>query len=207
MTSVAIAQFAHRRRSTFFEYEQNGRVIQRPYPNYLADVAKIFERLHVLCDHRTSSNVHGWRRGHSVATAVADISSRHGSRLSFDIVNFFGSIDQNRLRSKINRLDPTMWDPISRYLPQAGIPTGFSFSPLLGNLYLEEVDQRFPAVRYADNIMIVTDEPERCYIKMRRHLQDIGLNCHKVENDPKAFCKSPLPGMRREEVVPTSLFT
>lgn len=173
-------------------------MIQQPLRRHHDEVRDLSLRLLQLCADRLPSNVHGWRRGRSVATAVADIASRQGTRLSFDLVNYFGSIDQGRLRCKLNHLDPTLWTKIAKFLPAKGIPTGFSFSPLLANLYLEQIDRRFPVVRYADNIIIVSGDPERSFIKMRRHLADVGLECHKVEPNPRTFCKSELPPVKLE---------
>jgi hypothetical protein len=177
------------------------RLIQQPLRRHHDEVTDLSLKLRRLYAVRLPSNVHGWRSGHSVATAITDIASRLGSRLSFDLVNFFGAVDQRRLNCKLNHLDPTIWKKIDKFMPAMGIPTGFSFSPLLANLYLEEIDRRFPAVRYADNIMIITDDPERCFIKMRRHLADIGLDCHKIEPDPETFCKSVLPPANPEGVI------
>lgn len=180
----------------FIQYEIDGRLIQRPFGCDDPNIRDIFLRLSALTQDMFSDNVHGWIPRHSVQTAAFDIACRHGRRLSFDIVDFFGSIDQVRLAHKVNRLDATLWPQIVPYLPSRGIPTGFRFSPLLGNLYLREIDQRFPIVRYADNIMIVSDDPERVFLKARRHLSDLDLICHKVELDPVFFCKQPLPKAR-----------
>lgn len=161
-------------------------------------VQSIHQYLGFLTLNAFPSNVHGWLRGRSVHTAVTDISGRVGERLSFDIVDFFGSINTHRLARKVNRLDPLLWQEIVRFLPEKGIPTGFRFSPLLGNLYLLDIDCRFPIVRYADNIMIVGDDPMRIFQKVQRHLADIDLACHKIEVDPDFFCKQPLPGATKE---------
>ena len=187
---------SRRRRRQFIQYRHKERLIQRPLPQQLNEVDAITKQLAKVCNKRIPSNVHGWRKGHSVATAIADIGDRTGRRLSFDLLDCYASIDQRRLAKKVNRIRPALWERISKFLPEAGIPTGFSFSPMLVNLFLEQIDRRFPAVRYADNIMIVADEPERCFLKMQRHLNDLGLTCHEVEVDPTHFCQSLLPPMR-----------
>lgn len=157
-------------------------------------------RLTIISKHSLMPNVHGWRPGHSVNTAVRAITMCDGDRLSFDIEKYFCSIDQTRLARRLNRLDPTLWPVIEPFLPPTGIPTGFRFSTTLGNLYLSDIDRRFPIIRYADNIMVIAADPLRVFRKIERHLNDIGLRCHKVVVDPTSFCKQLLLPAHFEEV-------
>lgn len=137
-------------------------------------------------------NVCGWRTGGSVAVAVRRINATPGKRIKFDIVEFFDSVDQDRLKKKCDRLDPTWWPRLSPWIPRhGGLAGGVHFAHTLGNLFLLDLDRRFPqAIRYCDNIMICDDNPERVYHKMRRHLNDIGLEVHEFEENPRAFCKT-----------------
>ena len=157
-----------------------------------AAVSRVANMVRVAVEPVLSSGVHGWRRGRSVTTAVRHISSMPGDRLSFDIRAYFGSIDQTRLRRKLDRLDATLWPTIARWLPDQGLPTGFAFSPTLANLYLADIDARFPIVRYADNIMVVSEAPEKVFGRLERQLGDVGLECHQVEVAPVRFCKARL---------------
>lgn len=191
-------------RPHFFSYSSKGRDIQRPYDRYVPRVRELASHLSSLVDDLLPANVHGWRRHHSVTTAVEDIRSRTGSLLSFDIYDFFGSVDQERLARKLNRLDAELWPELLPFLPNKGLPTGFAFSPHLGNLYLVDVDRRFPLVRYADNIMIIEEDPHRVFLKMRRHLADIGLTCHEVDFAPTTFCKQSLIQEDSKEVIPAN---
>lgn len=150
-------------------------------------------RIDALLSCILADGVHSYRKGRSVATAVSHISRLPGRRLSFDLEQFFPSIDQHRLKRQLDKLDPTIWVDLEPFLGTEGLPVGLSFSPGLSNLYLSELDRRFGWVRYCDNIVIVSPNPTRLFLKVKRHLADIGLRCHKIEVDPVEFCKQVLP--------------
>jgi hypothetical protein len=139
-----------------------------------------------------SDKLHSYRPRRSVQTAARHIESMPGHRMGFDILSYYPSIDQTRLRRKVNHLDPTIWPRIEPWLPRTGLPIGSAFSNPLANLYLSDIDARYPIVRYCDNIVLVSDEPEREYIRLRRHLSDIGLECHDEVLNPTRFCGVPL---------------
>lgn len=141
-----------------------------------------------LVEPRLRQNCHGWRKGHSVATAVSDIESRVGNRVVCDVHHYFPTVDQVRLRKMVNKLDATLWSEIAPWLPETGLPTGCAISSPLANLYLSDIDRRFPIVRYADNFLVTADDTERVLRKLQRHLDDIGLQMHEVEHNPARFC-------------------
>ena len=65
---------------------------------------------------------------------------------------------------------------------------GVAFSPTLSNLYLHEIDRRFPnAVRYVDNIIIAGDPRP-----LIAQLSDLGLDVHEIEPSPELWLKAPL---------------
>ena len=144
-----------------------------------------------------AAGVHGYRKGHSVITAIRHIHRLPGARIAFDIENFFGSIDKARLKRMVDKVDASLWWEIDPFLGAKGLRTGPSFSPMLSNLYLSELDHRFGWVRYCDNIMIVAPDADRVFRRARRHLTDIGLMCHEIEVDPTNFL-----GQSVEEVIP-----
>ena len=139
-----------------------------------------------------AEGVHGYRKRHSIHTAVSHVERLEGERLSFDIESYFASIDKERLKRLMDRLDPTIWWDIGPFLGANGIRTGPHFSPMLSNLYLNELDHRFGWVRYCDNIMIVAPDAEKVFTKAQRHLGDIGLTCHQVVINPTSFLRQPL---------------
>lgn len=162
-------------------------------PSHLAtEVAELAQQVTQTVSPHLAPGLHSYRKSHSVHTAVAQINELRGNRLSFDIQNYFPSIEQFRLKRQLDKLDPFIWAAIKPYLGEAGIPTGLAFAPMLSNLYLTEIDFRFGWVRYCDNIMIVGEHPERTFLKAQRHLSDIGLSCHKIERGPYYFCKQAL---------------
>lgn len=58
-----------------------------------------------------------------------------------------------------------------------------AFSPTLSNLYLHDIDRRFPnAVRYVDNIIVAGDPRP-----LVRQLEDIGLEIHECETSPTCW--------------------
>jgi len=144
-----------------------------------------------------AEGVHGYRKGHSIHTAISHIERLEGERLSFDIESYFASIDKERLKRLVNRLDPTIWRDVDPFLGADGLRTGPHFSPMLSNLYLSDLDHRFRWVRYCDNIMIVAPDVAKVFTKAQRHLGDIGLTCHQVEVNPTSFLRQPLKEVSR----------
>lgn len=178
-------------------HTKKGRHLISPIHRDELAVKKIAQRISAVVEPELANGVHGWRKGGSVQTAVRHIRLLPGERLSFDIEAYFPSIDQQRMRHKLDRLDPTLWPSIQRWLPDIGLPSGFAFSPALGNLYLADIDRRFPIVRYCDNIMVIDQDPNRVFGKLERHLADIGLTCHEKTISPTTFCKQRLRGPKR----------
>jgi hypothetical protein len=65
---------------------------------------------------------------------------------------------------------------------------GVAFSPVLSNLYLHEIDHRFPqAVRYSDNIIVAGD----CR-PLVRQLHDLRLEVHEIEQPPTRWLGQPI---------------
>ena len=158
----------------------------------------IQHRVNDVVEPLLAPGVHGYRKGHSVSTAISHIHRLAGSRVAFDIENYFASIDKTRLKRMVDKVDASLWWEIDPFLGAKGLRTGPSFSPMLSNLYLNELDHRFGWVRYCDNIMIVAPDADLIFRRARRHLADIGLVCHEIEVDPTVFLRQPL-----EEVIPT----
>lgn len=161
-------------------------------PRFQAREKEITEDVNRVVSPILADGVHGYRKRHSIHTAVQHVERLRGRRLAFDIKEFFPSIDQAHLEKLVNRLDPSLWQDIRPFLGHRGIRTGVRFSPMLSNLYLNNLDHRFRWVRYCDNIMIVGPDPERVFRRAQRHLKDIGLTCHKIEIDPTSFLRQPL---------------
>jgi group II intron reverse transcriptase/maturase/CRISPR-associated endonuclease Cas1 len=125
----------------------------------------------------------GYRHGRSRADAARAISNawNDGFRyaLDADISAFFDHVDWNRLFAKLDALFPDEpLIPLLRRWVEAdvlyqgqrihrsqGLPLGISISPLLANLYLDDLDddlglQGFRLVRYADDFVVLTKDAE-----------------------------------------------
>jgi hypothetical protein len=127
-----------------------------------------------------SDNCHGFRPGRNCDSARTHVASLDGPITAFDVKSFFPSIDHQHLRRQLNRIDPDWWYRLWPWIPRKGLAMGVAFSPVLSNLYLNGIDERFPhAVRYVDNI-IVSEDPR----PLMRQLQDLGLAVHEIERSP-----------------------
>lgn len=178
-----------------------GRLIQTVAANRAAEVAALTNRINTAVTPLLADGVHSYRKGRSIHTAIQHIGMLPGHCMTFDIQRYFPSVSQARLERQLNKLDPSIWIDLAPLLGDQGLPTGTSFSPMLSNLYLNDLDHRFEWIRYCDNIMIVGANPQKLFKKAQRHLSDIGLTCHQIDIEPRSFCKQPLPLRSTEELV------
>jgi CRISPR-associated protein Cas1 len=125
----------------------------------------------------------GYRHGRSRADAARAISNawNDGFRyaLDADISAFFDHVDWSRLFARLDALFPDEpLIPLLRRWVEAdvlyrgrrihrsqGLPLGIAISPLLANLYLDDLDdglgiQGFRLVRYADGFVVLTKDAE-----------------------------------------------
>ena len=112
-----------------------------------------------------------YRRGRSVAQAVARVASlrRQGFThvVDADIEDYFGSIPHERLIARLERdvddarLVDLVWTWLEAYsLIGRGVAQGSPLSPLLANLYLDDVDGKIAdaglkLVRFADDFLVL----------------------------------------------------
>ena len=167
------------------------RIVQRAAVDILGPV---FESLFKQCSF-------GYRHGRSRADAARAISKAwsDGFRyaLDADISAFFDHVDWSRLFAKLDALFPDEpLIPLLRRWVEAdvvyhgqrihrvqGLPLGTSVSPMLANLYLDDLDdnlgmQGFRLVRYADDFVVLTRDAEsaqRAQDASQAVLQQIGL--------------------------------
>ncbi|MDC0948857.1 reverse transcriptase domain-containing protein, partial [Gammaproteobacteria bacterium] len=151
---------------------------------------------------------YGYRAGRSRLNARDKIQSawRDGYRhvVEGDIRDFFGSVDHQRLKLKLEVLYPN--DPVvdaimawmtapvdyegTHYPRTQGLPQGSPLSPLLANLLLDDFDRELEAagfltVRFADDFVILCKHPDRAeqaFNEAQQALADLGLELHPTKS-------------------------
>jgi len=124
-----------------------------------------------------------YRKGRSVRQAVYKIKDYYdkGYRwvVDADIDAFFDSVDHKLLLAKFKQyihdpqiqrlielwLEAEIWDGTSLKVCQKGIPQGSPISPILANLFLDELDEEllrkgYKYIRYADDYVILCKKKE-----------------------------------------------
>ncbi|MGR3467492.1 MAG: reverse transcriptase domain-containing protein [Shimia sp.] len=111
-----------------------------------------------------SRGSYGYRRGRSVAMALADLRRAHGWALDADIRAFFDEVAHGPLRKELRRQVPC---PATRRLIDLwlagfgakGLAQGAPISPVLANLALARFDKAMAPhgrlIRYADDFVLV----------------------------------------------------
>jgi group II intron reverse transcriptase/maturase len=126
----------------------------------------------------------GYRRNRSVKLAVQRIKEYYDQGFRWvvdaDIDAFFDTVDHDLLMEKVGRYIPDedirrlivhwikadIWDGKSLSVMTRGIPQGSPISPLLANLFLDELDEAFlqrgyRIIRYADDFIVLCNSPEK----------------------------------------------
>lgn len=143
----------------------------------LGVLGPVFEKEFEQCSY-------GYRKGRSWREAVRKVLDYYdaGYRwvLEADIDAFFDSVPHSRLLDKVDRLvedqamcrlmslwvKATVWDGATLEPVKLGIPQGSVVSPMLANLYLDELDEELLArgmrlVRYADDFVVLCKTKEK----------------------------------------------
>lgn len=128
------------------------------------------------CDPRFAAGSFGYRPGLGVRQAVARIAALRRQGLLWvvdaDIADCFASFDHARLRRVVREFvpDPAVCALLDAWIAlpgwRRGVPLGSVVSPFFCNIYLHALDlaldrRGFPAVRYADDFIVLAPDPAR----------------------------------------------
>ncbi len=127
-----------------------------------------------------------YRKGRSVRQAIFKVKEYYEQGyqwvLDADIDAFFDSVPHERLLHKVERLvadqqvqrlvrmwvEAKVWDGNSVFQLDKGIPQGSVISPMLANLYLDELDEELLShgmrlVRYADDFLVLCKDEVKAH--------------------------------------------
>jgi group II intron reverse transcriptase/maturase len=154
-----------------------------------------------------------YRKGRSIRQAVLRIKGfyEQGYRwvVEADIDAFFDNVDHVQLMKKVcaNLKDPGLvslvekwvkaevWDGRSLKRIEKGIPQGSALSPILANLFLDELDEAmlargFRFIRYADDFVILCRSREQAFECLACSKEALaGLSLRLDEEDVTSFSK------------------
>ena len=171
-----------------------------------------------IFDHEFHERSFGFRHGRSCHDALRVVEelleTGHVFVVDADLQSYFDTIPKDRLmnlvRSKISDrgilelielfLNQSILEELRQWTPEAGVPQGAVLSPLLSNLYLNELDHRMAAlgyqmVRYADDFVILCrsqEQAEGALEEVKRFVEEAGLSLHPekthiVDSREKSF--------------------
>jgi len=160
----------------------------------------------------------GFRRGrgcHAALRVVEELlESGHVFAVDADLKSYFDTIPKDRLLALVSEkisdrrvldlvklfLNQSILEELREWTPESGVPQGAVLSPLLSNLYLNELDHRmadlgYEMVRYADDFVILCrsqEQAEAALEEVKRFVMEAGLTLHPekthiVDSREKSF--------------------
>ncbi|MCH7667126.1 MAG: CRISPR-associated endonuclease Cas1 [Acidobacteria bacterium] len=155
----------------------------------------------------------GYRKGlsrHNARDAITDAYAR-GFRYTFDadISAFFDNVEWSRILAKLDALFPRepliveirkwIMAPVvfeGRHIErERGLPQGAPISPVLANLFLDDLDDAlasrgYECVRYADDFLVLCKDREeamRARVSVAEELDRMGLELNSEKSGIRAF--------------------
>ena len=146
----------------------------------------------------------GFRHGRSCHDALRVVEglleTGHVFVVDADLQGYFDTIPKDRLLALVSEkisdrrvldlvkqfLDQSVLEELREWTPESGVPQGAVLSPLLSNLYLNELDHRmadlgYEMVRYADDFVILCRSQEQAELaleEVKRFVCEAGLTLH-----------------------------
>ena len=160
--------------------------------------------LEPIYEHNFAEHSYGFRPGRSCHDALrrvnGQLESGYTHVVDIDIQGYFDTIDHERLMKLLEEdvSDGRVLEIIERFLKagvleegsyedsETGTPQGGVISPLLSNIYLNELDHRmerlgYEMTRYADDMVILcktAEESRRALETVREWMNQVGLKLH-----------------------------
>lgn len=159
-----------------------------------------------LLDAEFEDESFGYRPGRSVRMAVDRVSANYRAGYEWvvdgDIERFFDTVPHERLMEQLARVlsAPRLLGLVRSWLVAygedgRGLPQGSPISPLLANLYLDEVDERIAVggvrlVRFGDDFVLMCKREktaEKALERMAALLGEYGLRLHREKSRVVSF--------------------
>lgn len=163
--------------------------------------------LEPILERQFAEHSYGFRPNRGCKDALRRVDAKVKSGLKYtvdvDLKSYFDTIPHDRLLDELRGhvadnsviglveqfLQAQVFDGLEHWTPTSGAPQGAIISPLLSNLYLNELDHRmaaagFEMTRYADDLVIqcaTREEAERALATVREWTTKRGLTLHPTK--------------------------
>ena len=163
--------------------------------------------LEPIFENQFAEHSYGFRPNRGCKDALRRVNEllRQGYRqvVDVDLKSYFDTIPHEQLLDRVKRhvadkrvleliegfLTADILEDMERWTPESGAPQGAVLSPLLSNLYLDDLDHEmansgFEMTRYADDLVIqctTREEAERALERVRMWTEEHGLTLHPTK--------------------------
>jgi RNA-directed DNA polymerase len=163
--------------------------------------------LEPIWEARFAEQSYGFRPGRGCKDALRRVEellqAGYTQVVDADLKGYFDSIPHDRLLADVRQcvadgrvlelieayLQAKVLDGMQEWEPERGSPQGAVISPLLSNIYLNDLDHAmaragFEMIRYADDFVVLcrsAAEAERALAQVRQHVEARGLTLHPTK--------------------------